>query len=342
MTALSNFDTEEEMPSLTRRSLLTATAAGAAAAFAKFPSSVARADTAASLEIGRQVPFYRTSLGAADITIVSDGTLEFPVDFMAPEVPEDELEDFLASLHQPTDTTTLQVNAMVIDLNGRRVLIDAGDGGKFQPTAGSLPDNLQAAGIDPATITTVVFTHLHPDHLWGVTDADNEALIFPNAEYVAAEPELTFWDDPDLPGRMPEDSLWPWLAQTTLEHLASIEDRLRTVEATADMSPGITFVPTHGHTPGHVAIMVESDGESLISTGDVIAHPLVNLEQPQWGLGSDWDVEQGTASRLALLDQAATDRARVFGFHLPWPGFGYVARHRDAYRWIKEDWDWQV
>jgi glyoxylase-like metal-dependent hydrolase (beta-lactamase superfamily II) len=327
------------MSTLTRRSVLTASAAGAAAAFAKFPPSVARADTAASLEIGRQVPFYRTTLGAADITIVSDGTLEFPVDFVAPEVPEDELEDFLANLHQSTDTTTIQVNAMVIDLNGRRVLIDAGDGGKFQ--AGSLPDNLQAAGIDPATIDTVVFTHLHPDHLWGVTDADNEALIFPNAEYVAAEPEHAFWDDPDLPGRMPDEFMRS-LAQTTLEHLASIEDRLRTVGATAEVSPGITFVPTHGHTPGHVAIMMESDGENLLSTGDVIAHPLVNLEQPQWGLGSDWDMEQGTASRLALLDHAASDRLRVFGFHMPWPGFGYVARHHDAYRWIKEDWDWQV
>jgi glyoxylase-like metal-dependent hydrolase (beta-lactamase superfamily II) len=339
MTALSNFVTEEEMPILTRRSLLTASAAGAATAFAKFPSSMARADAPASLEMGRQVPFYRTSLGAADITIVSDGTLEFPVDFVAPEVPEDELEDFLANLHQPTDTTTIQVNAMVIDLNGRRVLIDAGDGGKFQ--AGSLPDNLQAAGIDPATIDTVVFTHLHPDHLWGVTDADNEALIFPNAEYVAAEPERAFWGDPDLPGRMP-DEFWRSVAQTTLEHLASIEDRLRSVEATAEVSPGITFVPTHGHTPGHVAIMMESDGKSLLSTGDVIAHPLLNLEQPQWELGSDWDMEQGTASRLALLDQAASDRLRVFGFHMPWPGFGYVARHHDAYRWIKEDWDWQV
>jgi glyoxylase-like metal-dependent hydrolase (beta-lactamase superfamily II) len=101
-------------------------------------------------------------------------------------------------------------------------------------------------------------------------------------------------------------------------------------------------LPAHGHTPGHVTIRLESDGESLLSTGDLFGDPFVGFERPHWGVGVDWDVEQGIASRLAFLDQAATDRARVFGFHLPWPGFGYVARHRDAYRWIKEDWDWQV
>jgi glyoxylase-like metal-dependent hydrolase (beta-lactamase superfamily II) len=328
------------MTALTRRSLIATSAAGAAAVFS--PSPAVRADAQAPMKPDRQVPFYRTKLGSADITIVSDGTLVFPVDFMVPEVPEEELEGFLADLHQPTDTTTLQVNAMVIDLNGRRVLIDAGDGGKFQPTGGSLPDNLQAAGIDPETIDTVVFTHLHPDHLWGVTDADNQALVFANAEYVAADPELAFWDDPDLPGRMPEDSLWPWLAETTLAHLGKIEDRLRTIGATAEASPGITFVPTHGHTPGHVSVMLESDGEGLLSTGDVLVNPLVSLERPEWGVGVDWDMEQGTESRLAFLDRAATDRLRVFGFHMPWPGFGYVARHGEAYRWIKEDWDWQA
>jgi glyoxylase-like metal-dependent hydrolase (beta-lactamase superfamily II) len=336
------------MVTITRRNLITATAASAAAAAWPKPSPLRAQD---AMNTAGQVPFYRTKLGSADITIVSDGTLEFPVDFMAPEVPEDELEGFLANLHQPTDTTSLQVNAMVIDLNGKRVLIDAGDGGKFQPTGGSLPDNLRAAGIDPATIDTVVFTHLHPDHLWGVTDADNEELVFANAEYVAADPELAFWDDPELPGhmpvdslagRIPDDSLWPWLAETTLAHLGRIEDRLRTVGATAEVSPGITFVPTHGHTPGHVSIMLESDGEGLLSTGDVLVNPLVSLERPEWGVGVDWDMEQGTQSRLALLDRAATDRLRVFGIHMPWPGFGHVARHGEAYRWIKEEWDWQA
>lgn len=329
------------MTRTTRRSLLKASAASAAAA--AFPAhTFAAASVDSSAEIGWQVPFYRSRVGSTDITVVSDGKLAFPTTTLWPEVPEDELESFLSDFYQPTDSLPLQVNAMVIDLNGRRVLIEAGSGqDKFQPTAGGLPENLQAAGIHPETIDTVVFTHLHPDHLWGVTDAANEALTFPNAEYVAAQPEHAFWSDPDLPGQLPEGFLRE-LAQTTLAHLARIEDRLRTADVTAEVSPGITFIPAHGHTPGHVALMLESDGETLLSTGDVIANSVVNLERPEWAFGFDMDMEQGIASRQALLDQAASDRLRTFAYHLPWPGFGHVARQGEAYRWIPEEWDWRA
>jgi glyoxylase-like metal-dependent hydrolase (beta-lactamase superfamily II) len=84
---------------------------------------------------------------------------------------------------------------------------------------------------------------------------------------------------------MPDDSLWPWIAETTLAHLGRIEDRLRTVGATADVSPGIIFVPTHDHTPGHVSVMLERDGEGLLSTRDVLVKALVSLERPEWGGG---------------------------------------------------------
>jgi glyoxylase-like metal-dependent hydrolase (beta-lactamase superfamily II) len=325
---------------LTRRSLIATSTAGAAGAvLPNYALSDARADALAAAEVGRHVPFYRSKLGSADLTIVSDGTIGFPPGTLWPEAPEDELEAFLADFYQPTDRTPLQLNAMVADLNGRRVLIDCGDGRKFQPTAGRLPENLEAAGIDPATIETVIVTHLHPDHLWGVTDADNEALTFPNAEYVVSAPELAFWHDPDLPGRMPDDLL-RGIATTNLGHLARIQDRLRTIPASGEAIPGITFLPAHGHTPGHVCLMLESDGDALLSIADLVGDPLVGFERPRWGVGFDWDVEQGTASRLAFLDLAATDGLRVFGFHLPWPGFGHVAREGDAYRWIQEKWVW--
>lgn len=331
------------MTALSRRSVLTAGAAGlAATAVTKYIPSAALADEV-STEAGRQVPFYRSKLGSADITVVSDGTIAFPPSALWPEVPEDELEGYLSANYQPTDSVPLEVNAMVIDLNGRRVLIDAGAGPNysFRATKGGLPENLRAAGIDPDTIDDVIFTHLHPDHLWGVTDGENEALHFPNAEYVMAESEHAFWGDPDLPGQMPTERLQK-VAQTTLAHLASVGDQMRTANATAEVNPGITFVPTPGHTPGHVSILLESDGESLIVSGDVVGNSVVSFEHPEWAVGFDADMEKGAASRLSFLDQAATDRLRVFAYHLPWPGFGRVARSGNAYRWIKEEWDWRA
>ena len=328
------------MTAFTRRRLIKASAAGAAvAALTKSRPSGARADAPEPPAPKLHVPFYRTSVGSADITIVSDGTIQWAPTDLFSEVPEKELKAFLSDFHQPTDKLRLQLNAMVVDLDGRRTLIDTGCAGKWQPTGGRLPENLEAAGIDPASIDTVIFTHLHPDHFWGITDADDEGLIFTNAEYVAAEPELAYWDDRDLPERMPSDLLRR-LAEVNLAHLAHIRDRLRTAGPAAQVVPGITFVPTHGHTPGHVSVMVESDGESLLSTGDLVGDPLIGFERPRWDFGIDWDPEQGTASRLATLDQAATDQQRVFGFHLPWPGFGYVARDGEAYRWIQEEWEW--
>jgi glyoxylase-like metal-dependent hydrolase (beta-lactamase superfamily II) len=328
------------MSSVTRRNLIAASAVGVAAtALGRYRPSIARAETEQPREVKTHVPFYRTKLGSVDITVVSDGTIEWAPTDLWSEVPEEELEGFLTNFHQPTDSIRLQLNAMVVDLNGRRLLIDAGDAGKWQPTGGNLPESLQAAGIDPESVDTVIFTHLHPDHLWGITDAGNEQLVFPNAEFVVSDPELAFWDDPDLPGQMPND-VWRWLAQTNLEHLAHIRDRLRTAGAKAEVSPGISLIPTPGHTPGHVSVLLESEGEGLLSTGDLVGDPLIGFERPHWDIGIDWDVEKGTASRLAFLDRAATDRLRVFGFHLPWPGFGYVARDGDAYRWVKEEWDW--
>jgi glyoxylase-like metal-dependent hydrolase (beta-lactamase superfamily II) len=341
------------MTIITRRHLInTSLAAATAAASTKYTTSSVLADTDVLGEIGRQ-PFYRTSVGSAEVTVVSDGTIEWEPGILWSDVPEDELEGFLSDFHQPTDRVRLQLNAMVVDLGGRRILIDAGDAGMISstrlpqspangawpPTGGCLPENLQAAGIDPGSIDAVIFTHLHPDHLWGITDPNNETLIFPNAEYVVAEPELAFWDNEDLPGQMPND-LYRWVAEANLVHIEKIRDRLRTVGAAAEASPGITFMPTHGHSPGHVSIVLESDGETLLSTGDLFAESLIGFEQPHWDNLIDWDAEQGTASRLAFLDQAATDRHRVFGFHLPWPGLGHVARHGNAYRWVKEEWVW--
>ena len=177
--------------------------------------------------------------------------------------------------------------------------------------------------------------------MWGITDADNEALTFPNAEYVVAEPERAFWISPELPGKMPSDFLRE-MTLTTQAHMASMKDRLRSAATTAEVSPGVTFMPTLGHTPGHVAIMLESDGENLIVSGDVIGNSEVSFDHPEWAVGFDSDMEQGTATRLEFLDMAATDRLRVFAYHLPWPGFGHVARSGEAYRWIQEEWDWRL
>jgi glyoxylase-like metal-dependent hydrolase (beta-lactamase superfamily II) len=329
------------MSGVTRRHLLGAGSAGLATAGWAGGAGAARAAEQGADRTGRNPPVYRTRIGSAEITIVSDGTIGFPPAMVLPEVPEAELEAFLAARYQPLDNLPLQLNAMVADIGGRRVLIDTGCGAKFDPTAGRLPENLRAAGIEPASIDAVVVTHLHPDHFWGATDAANSEAVFENAEIVVPAAELDFWSDRELAPAMPE-GLFREVAEGTHAHLRRLDDRLRPVEAPGEAVPGIRFVPTPGHTPGHASLMIESDGEALMSTGDAVADPFVSVERPDWQFLTDWDAETAVTTRRALLAQAADERMRVFGFHMPWPGFGHVARQGDAFRWIPEKWVWDT
>jgi glyoxylase-like metal-dependent hydrolase (beta-lactamase superfamily II) len=328
------------MTELTRRHLLGAGAAGLATAGWGGAAGAARA---ADREVrAEQNPaFYRTRLGSAEITVVSDGTIGWPPAVVFPDVPAAELEDFLAARHQPLDNLPLQLNPMVADIGRRRVLIDTGCGAKFDPTAGRLPEGLRAASIDPASVDAVVVTHLHPDHLWGATDAQNEAVVFENAEIVVPAAELDYWSDPDLADRQ-EGDLGRSVARGAFAHLQRLDNRLRPVDAPGEAVPGIRFLPTPGHTPGHASLLIESDGAALMSTGDVVTDPFVRVERPGWRIGIDLDPDAAVASRRAFLEQAAAERVRVFGFHMPWPGFGHVARQGDAFRWIPEKWVWDA
>jgi glyoxylase-like metal-dependent hydrolase (beta-lactamase superfamily II) len=245
-------------------------------------------------------PVYRARLGAAELTIVSDGTIGFPPTTLLPDVPEDELEAFLDQHHQPTDRVPLQLNAMVVDLDDRCVVIDAGDGGKFDPTAGRLPGHMAAAGLDPDTVDALVLTHPHPDHLWGATDPENEAPVFANAEIVVPEAELAFWDDLGLAASMPSglsSVRWRRAPSATCGGSRAGCGRFA---APGEAAPGIRFLPT----PGHAAVAVESEGELLLSTGDLVGDPFFSFERPDWRFGFDWDPDQGVATRrVAQIDK---------------------------------------
>jgi glyoxylase-like metal-dependent hydrolase (beta-lactamase superfamily II) len=225
-----------------------------------------------------------------------------------------------------------QTNVTLIRTGDQLVLIDAGSGPNFQPTAGKLTENLEAAGIDPATITKVIFTHGHADHLWGAIDDFDEGERFPNASYVIAADEWDFWTDPDTPSRVPD-----WLkgmAMGSARILKLIEEKVERRKGGETIAPGLTYVATPGHTPGHMAVMLESGNERLLVGGDVLNNTPVSFARPEWRVGSDYDRDQGAATRKALLAQLADDRIPLIGFHLAWPGHGIVERHAGAYRFV--------
>jgi glyoxylase-like metal-dependent hydrolase (beta-lactamase superfamily II) len=283
-----------------------------------------------------QPGFYRFKLGTIEITVISDGTLAFPAETLWGDQAED-ARGLLTSTFQSPRPVGLEINTILVNTGDKLVLIDAGCGAdKFQKTTGRLLGNLAAAGYAPSDIDTILFTHFHFDHLWGISDHDNASLLFPSAEFVATETEFAFWSAPDLADKLPPAQQ----PRVTQANLKLAHPRLRLIKAEAEVVPGVTTFGTPGHTPGHIAVNISSGSEELLLTGDVVVNSAVSFLHPQWSFGFDIDVPLATKTRMAFLDRTATDKTLVGSYHLPFPGFGHVVREGSGYRWLPADWQW--
>lgn len=271
-------------------------------------------------------------VGAIGVAVVSDGTLNVPLSFTLPETPPAEAAALFKAHGLPEAGASAQANVVLISTGRERILIDAGSGPNFQPTAGKLQENLEAAGIAPDSITRIVFTHGHADHLWGAIDDFGDGDRFPNARYVISAAEWDFWVDPNTATKVP-DAL-KGMALGTARILKAIEKKTERRKDGDTVAPGVSYLATPGHTPGHMSVLIENGGQRLIVGGDVLLNSAISFARPDWRIGSDFDRDQGIATRKRLLDQLATDRIPLVGFHLTWPGYGAVERAGTAYRFV--------
>ena len=208
--------------------------------------------------------------------------------------------------------------------------MDTGSGAGFQPTSGKLVESLKAAGTDASAITKVIFTHAHPDHLWGTLGADGKP-IFANASFHVAETEWNFWVAPDLAGKMPKDM--EGMVKTTQAQLAAIKEKVAMFKPGAEVLPGINVLDTAGHTPGHVSFEL-AGGDGLIITADAIVNPQIFFAHPDWKFGFDADHDTAIANRKKLLDMAATGKKKLLGYHWPYPGIGMAEAKDGAYVYV--------
>ena len=323
--------------SIARRTLFrTGSAMAAAAAVAAAPTGKALAGVP---QAGKRNPgFYRLKLGSIEATVISDGTIAFPPSLWTAPLPD--VDAALAADDRSTEEVVFQLNTMLIDTGNKLVLIDTGTGGKLQDASGALLANLAAAGYRPEQVDVVLFTHAHPDHLWGVADKATGRLLFPHAEYVGTETERKFWSDPALPGQVPTGM--QAMVDTTQQHLKLISSRFRPIKAGAEIVPGITSLDTPGHTPGHISFHVGSGNEAMLVSGDVVANDTLSFQRPEWGYGFDVDAAQAAKTRVAFLDRCVADRTLIASYHLPFPAVGHVVRDGSAYRWIPAEWRWTI
>lgn len=273
---------------------------------------------------------YSFKQGKAEVIVVSDGTLNLPLNVLAPEASPEQLAEIAKRLGWGNQAE-VAANAVVIKSGAEIVLLDTGSGKNQQPTAGKLQENLAAAGIDPASITKVVFTHAHPDHISGTMKQDG-TLLAPNAAYYAGEGEWNFWTAADLLSKMPPEM--GDVVRGAQANLGAVKDRVTMLKGGSEIVPGLAVIETFGHSPGHLSFQV-AGAEGLIITADAAVNEVVSFEHPEWRFAFDAIPEQAVQSRKALLDQAANEKSKLLGYHWAFPGVGYAEKKGTAYRFVK-------
>lgn len=270
------------------------------------------------------------SVGDVKLMTVSDGKLQLPLAFSFPEAPQDELASLLAANDLPADMLQPDCNVTVLRSGDRTAFFDVGAGANFMPTAGELLANLEAEGIDPADVTDVVFTHAHPDHLWGLTD-DFDELVFPEANYHIGQAEWDYWSSENTLTKVPENMQSLVVgAQNRFEFIA---DRVNFIAPGAEVLPGIEAMDTSGHTPGHLSFIVHGPDPVMI-LGDALSNSVISVEQPDWPAGMDQDPQKAIETRKKLLDRLATDRIRLIGYHFPHPGAGRIEKSQADFVYV--------
>ena len=272
-------------------------------------------------------------LGSAELITISDGSISLPTSLPG-NVPADELAELASRFGLEEGATPARPLNVTLWRNGdRTVLIDAGSGAQFLPSAGELYDNLDAAGVALEDITDVVFTHGHPDHLWGILD-DFDEIAFPEAALHIGQAEADYWMDPATVDSLPEAR--QMFAVGAVRRLEAIADIVQTFGDGDEVVPGLTAVATPGHTPGHMSMLAESGGRSAMVLGDAVVNAHLNFARPGWPSGSDQDPERAARTRAALLGELSDTDTLAIGYHLPGDGIGLVETDGDGYRFVPE------
>jgi glyoxylase-like metal-dependent hydrolase (beta-lactamase superfamily II) len=280
-----------------------------------------------------QVPgLYRRNVGEFKIATVHDGMLDASFqDIVGVEPQVWEAAHRAAFRALPPQ---LSCNTFAIERAGRLIVIDAGCG-TTTPGAGQQLAALRALGVAPADVDVALMTHLHRDHAAGLIDASGLA-VFPHAELVVHRDDLDFWGDEATLAGLRESQKPDFAIATAVLH--AYADRIRSVES-EEVLPGVTAIPTPGHTPGHTAWLLDSHDERLLIWGDVVHLPVIQFARPEAGVVYDIDSPAAAATRRRVLDMAATERLLVAGVHLDFPCFGWVeARAGGGFSYINEVW----
>lgn len=271
-------------------------------------------------------------LGEKDFLIVSDGEVPYSSNCFAPGIARQDLDTIRGT---NSDSIVLTHNIPVFKWNDRIVLIDAGNGYKSVPAGGHLVNNLKTAGITADSVTDIILTHAHSDHIGGLIDVNNKR-VFPSAAVYISKIEYDFWmsDNPDFSQSKNTPEVLKVVQQNIQRVLKAVETQLQFFDETDHLFGFLRPIAAKGHTPGHFMFRVEAGNEHFIHMADICHEAVVLFNKPEWGTVFDIDFELAAQKRAEVLGGLAESGSLVFGYHMPWPGFGNVVKKENGFGWI--------
>lgn len=283
---------------------------------------------------------YAVQVGDIEVLIISDGVLPITARTLATNAEPAALGGWLQDMFLPPDVIDWPLNVVVVRSGDQTILVDSGLGLEFPgfPRAGQTAHRLQDAGVDPSTVTDVVLTHLHMDHVGGLLSDSLRTHLRSDLRVHTATREAEFWEAPDFSQTDMPDPVPAVLRSAASRFLAEYRTRLRTFEQDAEVAPGVVVSRTGGHTPGHSIVRLASAGARLTFAGDAVFAP--GFDNPEWHNGFEHDPDEAARVRIELLRELAATGESLVATHLPFPSVCRVAATDNAFRAVPTVWDY--
>ena len=278
---------------------------------------------------------YRMQLGEFQVSTLSDGTVTIPIDKLLTNIEPAVLAESLRQANlQPMMETS--INTFLINTGSKLILVDTGAGEVFKANllakAGRLQQSLVNAGYKPEQVDMVLLTHIHGDHSGGLSLYDQR--LFPNADVYVDEHDASFWLDRSNEAKAAPGQRHGFAEAEAMLAPYAKAGRLKTFNGATQIVPGVRSRPAYGHTPGHSYYEVESGGQKLLLTGDMIHAAAAQMPHPETTIVFDVDADKARSQRTSFLSEAVKQGYWVGAAHISFPGLGHIHNAgKAAYRW---------
>lgn len=280
--------------------------------------------------------FYQHRLGNVQITALLDGTNYLPPALFK-GIPAAEVTQILKKYYaDQAKGVQTSVNAFLVNTGSSLVLVDSGAASCFGTHLGSVLSNLKASGYQPEQVDTILLTHLHPDHVCGISQ--NGVANFPNATVYVSNDEANYWLNPKQVSKLPKDKQAGYLG--TVEKIKQAiapyqaKQRFKTYQL-GDQVQGFKVINTVGHTPGHFSYELKTKDETVVFIGDIVHSHTVQFDKPETAIDYDIDPKKAVQTRLKQFADYARGGQTIAAPHLPFPGIGHIySADNQRYQWI--------